>query len=120
MEKFAQKNACASTVLGLSYRNNERIFIKETGEVRVNTMTQLLKTSPKTSQRPLFLRKRGFLTHKKGGKPPKIPGAVAYRGNLFQKKFTGKERDPETGLYYYGARYWEYFFVDDARRRSIE
>jgi hypothetical protein len=62
-------------------------------------MTQSLKTSPKTSQRPLFLRKRGFLTHKKGGKPPKIPGAVAYRGNLFQKKFTGKERDSETGLY---------------------
>jgi RHS repeat-associated protein len=68
-------------------------------------MTQSLKTPPKTSLRPLFLRKRGFLIHKKGGKPPKIPGAVAYRGNLFQKKFTGKERDPETGLYYYGARY---------------
>jgi RHS repeat-associated protein len=53
----------------------------------------------------LFLRKRGFLNLQKGGKPPKIPGAVAYRGNLFQKKFTGKEPDPETGLYYYGARY---------------
>ncbi|MDR0312793.1 MAG: RHS repeat-associated core domain-containing protein [Treponema sp.] len=73
--------------------------------VKVNTMTQSLKTSPKTTLRPLFLRERGFLTHKKGGKTPKIPGAVAYRGNLFQKKFTGKERDPETGLYYYGARY---------------
>jgi RHS repeat-associated protein len=45
------------------------------------------------------------LNPKKGGKPPKILGAVAYRGNLFQKKFTGKEPDPETGLYSYGARY---------------
>jgi RHS repeat-associated protein len=68
-------------------------------------MTQSLKTPPKTSQRPLFLRKRGYLNLQKGGKPPKIPGAVAYRGDLFQKKFTGKEPDPETGLYYYGARY---------------
>jgi RHS repeat-associated protein len=68
-------------------------------------MTQSLKMSCNTSQRPLFLREKGFLTHKKGGKPPKIPGAVAYRGNLFQKKFTGKEQDQETGLYYYGARY---------------
>jgi RHS repeat-associated protein len=68
-------------------------------------MTQSLITPPKTYQRTLFLRKRGFLNLQKGGKPPKIPGAVAYRGNLFQKKFTGKEPDPETGLYYYGARY---------------
>jgi RHS repeat-associated protein len=70
-----------------------------------NTMTKPLKTPPKTSQRPLFLRKRGFLNLQKGGKTPKIPGAVAYRGFLFQKKFTGKEPDPETGRYYYGARY---------------
>jgi RHS repeat-associated protein len=91
--------------LGLLYENKERNFIKEAGETRVNTMTQSLKTLPKTSQRPLFLRKRGYLNLQKGGKTPKIPGAVAYRGNLFQKKFTGKEPDQETGLYYYGARY---------------
>ena len=36
----------------------------------------------------------------------KIPPTVAnYRGNFCQKKFTGKEKDAETGLYYYGARY---------------
>jgi RHS repeat-associated protein len=30
---------------------------------------------------------------------------VDYRGIFRQKNFTGKEADPETGLYYYGARY---------------
>jgi RHS repeat-associated protein len=70
-----------------------------------NTMIKPLKTLTQSSRRALFLRKRGFLNLQKGGKTPKIPGAVAYRGNLFQKKFTGKEPDPETGLYYYGARY---------------
>jgi RHS repeat-associated protein len=68
-------------------------------------MTKPLKTPPKTSQRPLFLRKRGLLHPQKGKKPLKTPPAVAYRGIFFKKKYAVKEPDPETGLYYYGARY---------------
>jgi RHS repeat-associated protein len=68
-------------------------------------MTKSLKAPEKTSHRPLFLRKKLCFTPKKARKTLKTPPAVTYRGNLFEKKFTGKETDPETGLYYYGARY---------------
>jgi RHS repeat-associated protein len=68
-------------------------------------MTTPLKTSPKTASRALFLRKRGHFNPKKGKKNLKAPSAVAYKGIFFKKNFTGKEPDPETGLYYYGARY---------------
>jgi RHS repeat-associated protein len=64
-----------------------------------------LKTSLKPSLRPLFLRLGVRFHPKKGKKPSKTPPAVAYRGIFCQKNFTGKEADPETGLYYYGARY---------------
>jgi RHS repeat-associated protein len=70
-----------------------------------NTMTKPLKTSPKTASRALFLRKRGYFNSKKGRKTSKMPPAVAYRGIICQKKYAVKEPDPETGLYYYGARY---------------
>jgi RHS repeat-associated protein len=44
--------------------------------------------------------------HKRDEKNRKIPGAVTVSGgNVCPKKFTGKELDPETGLYYFGARY---------------
>jgi RHS repeat-associated protein len=51
------------------------------------------------------LRKRGYFNPKKARKTSKTPPAVDYRGIIRQKNFTGKEPDPETGLYYYGARY---------------
>jgi hypothetical protein len=51
------------------------------------------------------LRAGRLLTPKNRIKPLKIPPAVTYRGFFCQKKFNGKEPDPETGLYYYGARY---------------
>ena len=69
-------------------------------------MTQLRKLSLKTNLRPVYLRGRGIKTAKFPPKSPKIPGAVTvYRESVCPKKFTGKERDAETGLYYYGARY---------------
>jgi RHS repeat-associated protein len=68
-------------------------------------MTKPLKTSRRTSSKALFLRKGVCLHFQKREKPLKTTPAVAYRGDLFEKKFTGKETDPETGLYYYGARY---------------
>jgi RHS repeat-associated protein len=68
-------------------------------------MTRPLKTAPKTASRALFLRRKGLKKPKKDGKPQKTPPAVTYRGDHFKKNFTGKEPDPETGLYYYGARY---------------
>jgi RHS repeat-associated protein len=97
-------------------------------------MTQTQKVSMKTSLRPLFLRKSPVF----GRKFVKIPAAVTIHGeNFAQKKFTGKELDAETGLYYFGARYldpktgrWisgdpavsEYISVapvsDEARRRN--
>jgi RHS repeat-associated protein len=65
-------------------------------------MTQTQKMSKKLSLRPLFLRKNPVF----GRKTVKIFGAVAIHGeNFCQKKFTVKELDAETGLYYYGARY---------------
>jgi RHS repeat-associated protein len=42
---------------------------------------------------------------KKRQKPSKTPLTVDYRGIFCQKKYAVKEPDPETGLYYYGARY---------------
>jgi RHS repeat-associated protein len=68
-------------------------------------ITQTLKTSPKTASRALFLRGKGHLNPKNAKKTSKTPPAVTYRGFFCEKKFTGKEPDPETGLYYYGARY---------------
>ena len=65
-------------------------------------MTQTRKTSRKASLRPLFLRESPVF----GRKFSKIPAAVTIHGeNFAQKKFTGKELDNETGLYYFGARY---------------
>jgi hypothetical protein len=66
-------------------------------------MTRPLKTSPKTASRALFLRRKGLKKPKKDGKPQKTPPAVTYRGDHFKKNFTGKEPDPETGLYYHYA-----------------
>jgi len=70
-------------------------------------MTQLeRKTNQKTSFYPLFYRKFEHIFNKRNIKMSKIlPAVTVYRGNFYQKKFTGKERDPETGLYYFGARY---------------
>jgi RHS repeat-associated protein len=69
-------------------------------------MTQSLKTTPKTARKALFLRAKGRPYPKRDGKTRKIPGAVTVSGgNVCPKKFTGKELDPETGLYYFGARY---------------
>jgi RHS repeat-associated protein len=68
-------------------------------------MTKPLKTPLKTASRALFLRGEGHFSPKKSKKNLKTPPAVTYRGIIRQKKFTGKEADPETGLYYYGARY---------------
>jgi len=69
-------------------------------------MTQLRKLSVKNTLRPVYLRKRGIKTTKFASKRPQIPGAeMNSRGNVCPKKFTGKELDAETGLYYYGARY---------------
>jgi RHS repeat-associated protein len=69
-------------------------------------MTQLRKESLKVSLRPVYLRKRGIKTTKFAPKTPKIPDAVTVYGeSVYPKKFTVKELDPETGLYYYGARY---------------
>jgi RHS repeat-associated protein len=68
-------------------------------------MIKPFEMSLKTSQRVLFLRKRGQFTPKKAKKHLKMPPAVAYRGTFFKKKYAVKEPDPETGLYYYGARY---------------
>jgi RHS repeat-associated protein len=70
-----------------------------------NTMTKPLKISLKPSRRALFLREKLCFTPKKGKKTLKTPPAVDYRGIFRQKKYAGKEPDPETGLYYYGARY---------------
>jgi RHS repeat-associated protein len=70
-----------------------------------NTMTRPLKTPPKTASRAIFLRGKRRFTPKKARKPLKTPPAVAYRGIFFKKKYAVKEPDPETGLYYYGARY---------------
>ena len=69
-------------------------------------MTQTKKKTYKTALYPLFSVKMRHLDYKPVRKMVKNPPAVAiHRGNLCQKKFTGKELDSETGLYYYGARY---------------
>jgi RHS repeat-associated protein len=69
-------------------------------------MTQPLKTTLKTAWKALFLRARRRPYPKRDGKTRKIPGAVTVSGdNVCPKKFTGKELDLETGLYYFGARY---------------
>jgi RHS repeat-associated protein len=68
-------------------------------------MTRPLKTSLKPPRRALFLREGYSFTPKELQKPSKTPPAVDYRGIFDQKKYAGKEPDPETGLYYYGARY---------------
>jgi len=70
-------------------------------------MTSALKQPQlKTSRYHLYHIKfeQNFL--KKYQKRGKIRPAVAiYGGAFFEKSFTGKELDAETGLYYYGARY---------------
>jgi RHS repeat-associated protein len=64
------------------------------------------KDSPKTALYPLFRQKFDRFLDKKAIKTAKKAPAVAiHGGNFCQKKFAGKERDAETGLYYYGARY---------------
>ena len=69
-------------------------------------MTQTRKMSFKTPRKPLILPEMRPFTSQKRLKFAQIPGAVTfYRGDLCQKKFTVKELDSETGLYYYGARY---------------
>ena len=70
-------------------------------------MTQTVrKRNLETSLYPLFHRKFEHNLHIKAVKMTKTAPAIAiHRGNLCQKKFTGKELDSETGLYYYGARY---------------
>jgi RHS repeat-associated protein len=73
--------------------------------ITVNGMTRPLKTPPRTASRAIFLRGKRRFTSKKARKTLKMPPAVAYRGIFFKKKYAVKEPDPETGLYYYGARY---------------
>ena len=70
-------------------------------------MTQTLKRNDtKTTLYPLFRQKFDRFLNKKTLKmAKKTPTVTILRGNFCRKKFTGKERDSETGLYYYGARY---------------
>ena len=69
-------------------------------------MTQTKKMSYKTGNYPLFSLKMRQFGRKLARNRVKTPPAVAIHGeNFCPKKFTGKERDMETGLYYYGARY---------------
>jgi RHS repeat-associated protein len=70
-----------------------------------NTVMKLFKVSQKKALRALFLRSGGLFHLQKRENPLKTPPAVAYRGIICQKKYAVKETDPETGLYYYGARY---------------
>jgi len=60
----------------------------------------------KTSRYYLYYRKFEQSLLKKHQKRSKIrPTVTIYGGTFFEKCFTGKELDAETGLYYYGARY---------------
>jgi len=70
-------------------------------------MTKLnIKTQQKTSSFSLFSRKFALIRREKTisytNKPPIEP---IYRENLSLNSFAVKERDEETGLYYFGARY---------------
>ena len=69
-------------------------------------MTKTAKVSYKTSNYPLFSLKMRHLGYKSPRNRVKTPPAVTiHRENFCPKKFVSKERDAETGLYYYGARY---------------
>ena len=69
-------------------------------------MTQAKKMPYKTAFYPLFSLKMRQFGYKSPGNRLKPPPAVTiHRGNFCPKKFVSKERDLETGLYYYGARY---------------
>jgi RHS repeat-associated protein len=60
----------------------------------------------KTSKYPFFSLKMRHFGYKSPRNRLKNPPAVAiHRGNFCPKKFVSKERDTETGLLYYGARY---------------
>jgi RHS repeat-associated protein len=69
-------------------------------------VTQTSKKSFKTGIYPLFSLKMRHFGYKSPRNRVKNPPAVVFhRGNFCPKKYAGKERDYETGLYYYGARY---------------
>jgi len=69
-------------------------------------MTQTVKKSQKTSNFSLFSLKMRHFSYKSPRKRGRIsPAVTIHRGDFCQKKYVGKERDNETGLYYYGARY---------------
>jgi RHS repeat-associated protein len=62
--------------------------------------------SYKTGNYSLFsLKMRQFGYKSPRNRVKTLPAVTIHRGNFCPKKFTGKERDSETGLYYYGARY---------------
>jgi RHS repeat-associated protein len=69
-------------------------------------MTQAKKMPYKTAFYPLFslkMRQFGYKSPRNRLKTP--PAVTIHRENFCPKKFVSKERDSETGLYYYGARY---------------
>ena len=69
-------------------------------------MTQAKKMPYKTTFYPLFSSKMRRFGYKSPGNRVKTPPAVTiHRENFCPKKFVSKERDIETGLYYFGARY---------------
>ena len=69
-------------------------------------MTQTKKMSYKTGHYPFFsLKMRHFGYKSPRNRVKTLPTVAIHGGNFYPKKFTGKERDSETGLYYYGARY---------------
>ena len=69
-------------------------------------MTQTKKTLYKNTLYPIFsLRMKHFGYKSTRNRIKTSPTVTIHRGDFCKKKFTGKEPDSETGLYYFGARY---------------
>ena len=64
--------------------------------------------TPTTSARPASspTTTAGLSEHSSTSRPAR-PGSASTRRSPSPHQFTGKELDPETGLYYYGARYYD-------------